>query len=120
MSRTGTSTPEAASALTRLLGTEARLEAMVTEARERADAVVRDAESRCRALLAGVDAELEQAREAARSRHANECTARIAALERDTEAAIRRYESVTGERAEALARWVADQVLQDMAGEPGP
>lgn len=120
MSRAGLSAPEATSALSRLLDTEARLEAMVAEARERADAVVREAESRCSARLAAVDAELRDALAAARSRHAGECAARIALLERESEAALRRYEAVAGERAEELARWLANQVLREMGAESTP
>ena len=120
MSRTGTPIQEAASALTRLLSTETQLEAMVAEARERADAVVRDAESKRSARLAAVDTEVRDALEAARSRHAGDCAARIAVLERETQASIRRYEDVAGDRVEVLAHWVARQVLQDVVGASGP
>ena len=119
MSRAGMPTAEVPSALTRLLSTEARLEAMVAEARERADAMVRDAELRCSARLAAVDAELRDALEAAQGRHADECAARIAALEQGTKAATSRYEAAAAGQVESLAHWVASQVLQDVAGGSG-
>jgi hypothetical protein len=100
-----------------LLEAESRLERLLTEARARADTVVREAEARARERLASVDTALTAAAEAARQRHAAECAERIEAMTRETDTALRRYQDITRTRIGALAQWVADQVLRDVAGE---
>jgi len=119
MARSATADPQLPSALARLLETEARLEARLAAARERADGLRLGAERQAQALAAALETELAEAAALAAGRRSAECSERLAALARDNDLALARLRTVGPARIGELARWVSGQVLE-RALEPGP
>lgn len=116
------SAPAAApeSALSRLLEVESRLEAMLEEARQHADTILRDARLRADARAGTLDAELAAADAELSATLAREAAARITE-EQEALARIRaRYEAIDARGLESLAAWVVDQVLAAAAGTEAP
>ncbi|HEU5219437.1 MAG TPA: hypothetical protein VFU23_12325 [Gemmatimonadales bacterium] len=120
MARPPSTGPGSSTALARLLATESDLETLLSEARARADSLVREAETRSSARLRALDAELAAEAAAATRRQATECAERIAAISRESDAVLRRFRSLEAAHYAALARWTADRVLQEVAREAQP
>jgi hypothetical protein len=102
---------ESASALTRLLEAEVRLEAMLEETRRLAAASVAEAEARATALSRAVEDEVAEA-EASSARLLSEAaSARFRELALGQEADLARLDRNGSARVDALATWVSEQVL---------
>lgn len=106
----------AMSALTRLLGREAELDAQLRAARDRAEGLIRDAEATARARLDRLEAEQAAAVAAAEREQAGRSAARIAALAQDGERAVARLRAIPADRIAALRDWVVQQVLRGAIG----
>ena len=120
MARSASADPRSPSSLTRLLETEARLESMLADARERADALIRDAASQAKALAAALQAELTEAAALAERKRSADCAERLATLSRENELALGRLRGMESERFAELAHWVANQALDRALAEDGP
>ena len=104
------------SALARLLEREAQLEAMLGGARERAAAIIANAEHEAEAGAAALEAELAAAAARAEASRSADCAARLAALSRQSEVALARLRDIGPAQLTGLAHWVAGQVLEGSAG----
>ena len=111
--------PGPSTSLARLLELEARLETQLTEARARAEAMVRDAEERARLRMEALRQELTRAGVEAERRGAAEGEERLAALSRQNDIALARLRDVRPERIAELAHWVSVQVLDAAPGVEG-
>jgi len=100
------------SSLSRLLETETRLEAVLSDARERAGTLRHEAESQARGRVAALDAELAEAAAQAERQHAADCAQRLAVLAREHELAMEALRAIAPARISELASWVSTQVLE--------
>jgi hypothetical protein len=106
-----------ASALTRLLEVETRLEGMLEAARLEAEKTVGDARARAAARTATLAAELAAAEAEVSATLDAESAARVL-REQDLLSQVRsRYEAVDARAVEALAAWVFEQVLGSVGTE---
>lgn len=114
------SAPESPSSLARLLETETRLERVLADARERADARIGEAERQARAGVAALEAELADAAALADGRRSADCAARLAALSDEHEHALARLRGIGPEQITELGHWVSEQVLHGVLAGGGP
>jgi hypothetical protein len=105
---------DASTGLSQLLETEARLEALLEDARRQADAVVHDAEARAWASLEAVDRELAEVATRASQEQAEAVAQRIEALNLKREQALRRIRAIDDAQISVLAEWVSAQVLEQL------
>jgi len=97
--------------LAQLLATEARLDAAVADARERAAARVAEARARAAALTEGLAAELA-ALETERLEHrARDLARRRSEIEAETDRIVARFEGLSDRDVATLADWLVERVL---------
>jgi len=111
MARAAAGPAEPTSALSRLLEEEARLEAMLEAARNRAQALVAEAEAHAAASDAAVERELNQARTDSARRQADASAERLREMALAREAALEHLTRRRSDRMESLAVWVSEEVI---------
>ena len=111
MTRSGALPAVPASALTRLLEVESRLDAMLEEARLRAAMLVGTAEAEATVAAADVDRELAEAEARAAGRCTEASAERLRTLAQEREAVSVRLSRCRSDRVETLAAWAAEQVI---------
>ncbi len=101
----------ASGSLAQLLATEARLDAAVAEARERAATRVAEARTRAAALIEGLAAELAALDSGRTARRDDELARRRAEIEIETDRIVGRFEGLSDREVDAWADWLVERVL---------
>lgn len=104
--------------LSALVDTEARLDHELENARVRADAMRAAARQRAMAAAAALDGELEVERAHAIAAIETATSREIAGIELEARASVTRFDAVVGETLQALARRLADRVIQIAEAAP--
>jgi len=95
-----------------------RLETLLAESRERAEAMIGEAERQAKAGAAALETELAEAAALAQTRRWADCAERLAALSHESELALGRLRGIGPERISELAQWISEQVLDaTLAGD---
>jgi hypothetical protein len=102
-----------ASSLSRLLETEARLDALLSRARTEAEQLVREAEARAKARLDGVDRELAAAVNDGQPNDSVADSSDGARRNEESRRSLDRLGAIGDERIAELALWVVQQILAE-------
>lgn len=105
--------------LSRLIDVEARLEAMLEEARADATGVVAAAEEQGRRTEAEFDAEFALLIRESEEQAASECESALAQVHAQSASAMAHFESIDGAAVDELARMVIDRLLKGRAAGEG-
>jgi hypothetical protein len=90
---------------------------VLAEARERATALIREAENQAKTRAAALERELAEAATMAAGKRSADCAERLAALSRENQLALEQLRAIGPERINELAHWAANQILDGVLTE---
>lgn len=111
---------DARSDLAVLVETEARLDRELAAARAEAEQLVEAARARVTAAGQALAAEIEAEQARAAAEIERDTLAQLRAIDDEARREVQRFESIRGERADAIARQLADRLVAFVRTEAAP
>ncbi len=111
---------DARSDLAVLVETEARLDRELAGARTKAEQIEQAARERVDAAARALAAEIATAQARAAAEIEQETLAQLRAIEDEARREVQRFDAIRGERAEAIARQIADRLVALVRAEDAP